>query len=46
MGQIAALPFASDEELPELMGRAVEESLGRKDIKKAVKNWVTDHYRT
>ncbi len=46
MGQIAALRFASDEELPELMRRAVEESLGRKDIKKAVKNWVSDHYRT
>ena len=46
MGQIAALRFASDEELPELMRRAVEESLRRNDIKKAVKNWVPDHYRT
>jgi hypothetical protein len=45
-GQIAALRFASDEELPELMRRAVEESLGRKDIKKAVKTWTSDHYRT
>lgn len=46
MGQIAALRFASDDELPELMRRAVEESLGRRDIKKAVKNWVPDHHRT
>ena len=46
MGRIAALRFASDEELPELMRRAVEESLRRNDIKKVVKNWVPDHYRT
>lgn len=46
MGQIAALRFASDEELPKLIQRAIEEPLGRKDIKKAVKNWVPDHFRT
>ena len=44
--QIVALRFASDEELPELMRRAVEESLSRTDIKKAVKNWVPDYHRT
>src|SRR3954452_16725559 len=43
--QIAALRFASDEELPELIRRAVNESLSPKDIKKAIKNWIPDNMR-
>jgi hypothetical protein len=44
--QIAALRFASDEELPALVERAVREQLAPADIKKAVKNWVPDLDRT
>jgi hypothetical protein len=43
--QIAALRFASDEELPDLIRRAVNESLSPKDIKKAIKNWIPDNMR-
>lgn len=45
-GQIVALRFASDEELPELMRRALDESLSRDEIKRAIKNWMPDYYRT
>jgi Family of unknown function (DUF6526) len=44
--RVAALRFASDEEMPALLDRAVRESLSPKDIKKAVKNWVPDFDRT
>jgi uncharacterized membrane protein (DUF485 family) len=44
--QIAALRFASDEEMPALVDRAVRERLVPADIKKAVKNWVPDLDRT
>ena len=44
--QIVALRFASDEELGELLDRAVRSNMAPKDIKAAVKNWRADHYRT
>lgn len=44
--QIAALRFASDEELPALVERAVRERLSPADIKQAVTTWVPDYDRT
>lgn len=44
-GQIAALRFASDEELVPLVVKAVKENLSPKTIKKSIHNWKTDHYR-
>jgi hypothetical protein len=45
IGQIAALRFASDDEVVMLAGRAVTENLSPTDIKKSIKNWRADHYR-
>lgn len=44
--QLVGLRFASDEELPALVDRAIAERLSRDDIKKAIKNWVADWERT
>lgn len=43
--QIAALRFAADEEFPELVRRAVAESMKPDDIKRAVKSWRADFHR-
>jgi 6-phosphofructokinase len=44
--QIAALRFASDDELGALLDRAARENLAPKDIKAAIKTWRPDLYRT
>ena len=45
MGQIIALRFAPDEEMPELAKRAVAEKLSSAQIKQAIKNWKPDYHR-
>jgi hypothetical protein len=45
MGQIIALRFSSDEELPGLAKRAVDEKLSPKEIKRAITHWKPDHNR-
>jgi hypothetical protein len=44
-GQIFALRFAPDEELPALVERAVKENLSPDTIKRSIKNWLPDHMR-
>lgn len=44
--QVAALRFASDEELGDLLERAVREQLPPVEIKRAVRRWRPDHLRT
>lgn len=44
-GRIAALRFASDEELPALLDRALNERLSADEIKKAITNWQADTMR-
>jgi Family of unknown function (DUF6526) len=46
MAQLVALRFASDAELPALVERAVRERLSRDEIKKAIRNWQPDFFRT
>lgn len=43
--QFVGLRFASDEELPTLVKRALDEKLSRKEIKKAVTRWRPDYSR-
>lgn len=45
MSQIIALRFASDEEFPELVKKAVEEKMSNSAIKQAIKKWKADHHR-
>jgi len=44
-GQLFALRFASDEELPVLVQRAVKENITPDEIKKSIVNWLPDHMR-
>ena len=44
--QIAALRFASDDELGALLERAARENLAPKDIKASIRTWRPDPYRT
>ncbi len=43
--QIVGLRFASDDEFPLLVERAVKENLSEDAIKKAIENWKGDYYR-
>jgi predicted PurR-regulated permease PerM len=45
MNQIIALRFASDEELPSLAKKALDENLDSKTIKESIKNWKGDYNR-
>lgn len=45
LGQIIALRFAGDEELLDLMEKAISQKLSTKDIKLQVKNWQGDYRR-
>ena len=43
--QCVALRFASDEELPDLVRRALDEQADQKTIKQTIKNWRPDYQR-
>jgi hypothetical protein len=45
-GQLVALRFASDAELPALIQRALGENLTGRQIKEAIRDWQPDDYRT
>ncbi len=45
-GQLIALRFANDEELPELTRAVLDEKIARSDdIKKRIRTWRADHFR-
>lgn len=44
-GQLAALRFASDEELPALIDRTVTKNLSPSEIKKQIQTWLPDYMR-
>ncbi len=44
-GQVVALRFASDEELPALVRKALDESADQKTIKQAIQTWRPDYQR-
>lgn len=44
-GQIAALRFASDEELPALLQKASAENMAPKEIKASIRQWTPDYQR-
>jgi hypothetical protein len=44
--QVVALRFASDAELGELLDRAIREKLPPVEIKRAIRNWRADYFRT
>jgi hypothetical protein len=45
MSQVIALRFASDEEFPSLVQKALDEKMGSKRIKEAIQQWRADHHR-
>jgi hypothetical protein len=45
VGQLIALRFASDAELPALVQKTLNEKLSRDDIRKSIQNWRTDDWR-
>lgn len=45
LGQLAALRFASDEELAELVERTLKENLNPRQIKNLIVHWLPDHMR-
>jgi len=44
-GQIAALRFASDPELSDMVDRALKDNLGANEIKTTIKQWLPDNSR-
>lgn len=44
-GRLAALRFASDEELPDLVERTLRNNLSADEIKKQIRAWLPDHMR-